>query len=86
MPKISQFHGVAILLYFQDHAPPHFHAMHGDDEAVITIAPPGVYAGALPGKSLKRVLTWTGLNQTALLANWQLGQLGQPLNSIPPLP
>jgi hypothetical protein len=71
---------------FMDHATPHFHAMHGDDEAVITIVPPGVHQGSLPRNSLKMVLTWAALHQTELLANWQLAQSGQPLDPIPPLP
>jgi hypothetical protein len=86
MPRISQFHGVSIYIYFHDHAPPHFHAIHGDDEAVITIAPPALHQGGLPRRSLRRVLRWANLNQTALLDDWQLAQNGQPLNPIPPLP
>jgi hypothetical protein len=86
MPRISQFHGVSIYMYFQDHAPPHFHAMHGDEEAVITIIPPSLHRGTLPKKVLKKVLAWAALHQAALLADWQLAQNGQPLNQIPPLP
>jgi len=39
MPRISQFHGVSIYMYYSDHPPPHFHAMHGDDEALLSISP-----------------------------------------------
>jgi hypothetical protein len=86
MPRISQFHGVSIYMYYSDHPPPHFHAMHGDDEAVITVAPPGLQQGSLPRRALTRVLNWTGLHQADLLTNWRLSQAGQPLNPIPPLP
>lgn len=86
MPRISQFHGVSIYMYFQDHAPPHFHAMQGDDEALITITPPSLYRGTIPPSSLKRVVAWAALNQAALLVDWQLAQSGQQLNPIPPLP
>jgi hypothetical protein len=86
MPRISQFHGVSIYMYYSDHPPPHFHAMHGDEEAVIQIAPPGVLQGSLPGKALKRVLEWAALHQDALLENWQLARAGQPPNQVPPLP
>jgi len=37
MPKVSQFFGVLIYMYFRDHAPPHFHAQYGDFEALIEI-------------------------------------------------
>jgi hypothetical protein len=86
MPRISQFHGVSIYMYYSDHPPPHFHAMHGDDEAVIAIAPPALHQGDLPRSALKKVLKWAALHQAALLDNWRLAQAGQPLNQIPPLP
>jgi hypothetical protein len=86
MPRISQFHGVSIYMHFHDHAPPQFHAMHGDDEALMTITPPGLHQGALPRKVLKMVLAWAALRQAASLTEWQLAQNGQPLNPIPPWP
>ena len=38
MPRISEFFGILIYMYFEDHAPPHFHAFYGKDEALISIA------------------------------------------------
>lgn len=35
MPRICQFYGIAIYLYYRDHAPPHFHAIYGEYEAVV---------------------------------------------------
>ncbi|MCU1245290.1 MAG: hypothetical protein JWN02_1200 [Acidobacteria bacterium] len=35
MPIISTFFGILIRMYFDDHAPPHFHAEHHGREAVI---------------------------------------------------
>jgi hypothetical protein len=29
MPTISQFYGITIRMYFDDHPPPHFHAYYG---------------------------------------------------------
>jgi Domain of unknown function (DUF4160) len=37
MPTISQFYGIAIRMYFDDHPPPHFHAYYGNDAAKIEI-------------------------------------------------
>jgi hypothetical protein len=45
MPTIASFLGVSIKLYSNDHQPPHFHAFHGGDEAMIGIAPVGVLEG-----------------------------------------
>ncbi|MBM3392831.1 MAG: DUF4160 domain-containing protein [Betaproteobacteria bacterium] len=33
MPTISSFYGILILMYWDDHAPPHFHARYGGEEA-----------------------------------------------------
>ncbi|MDP8922016.1 MAG: DUF4160 domain-containing protein [Chloroflexota bacterium] len=35
MPRIGQFFGIVIATYFNDHAPPHFHATDGECEAVL---------------------------------------------------
>lgn len=37
MPEVSRFLGIIIAQFFNDHAPPHFHARYGDYKAIITI-------------------------------------------------
>lgn len=37
MPQISEFYGISIYMYYEDHNPPHFHAFYGDDKALIDI-------------------------------------------------
>ena len=37
MPELSRFYGIIIRMYFDDHAPPHFHAAYGGEEAVVGI-------------------------------------------------
>jgi len=34
MPCVSEFFGIAIYMYFNDHSPPHFHAEYGESEAI----------------------------------------------------
>ena len=51
MPRVSLFYGIAIYLYYRDHAPPHFHAIYGDDEAVFVIATGAILAGSLPRRA-----------------------------------
>ena len=48
MPTISIFYGIAIRMYFQDHAPPHFHATYAEHEAQIDIATGQIIKGSLP--------------------------------------
>ena len=38
MPRISEFYGIVIEMFFRDHPPPHFHARYAGEEAVIEIA------------------------------------------------
>lgn len=38
MPEISRFYGIRIIMYPNDHQPPHFHAIYAEDQAVIGIA------------------------------------------------
>src|SRR4029077_4688113 len=33
MPRISRFYGIAIAMYYNDHAPPHFHVKYAEHEA-----------------------------------------------------
>jgi hypothetical protein len=86
MPRISSFHGVDIYMYYNDHLPPHFHAMYGDDEALISFNPAQLYRGTLAAKILKLVLQWAGLHPTELDDNWQRARTGQALQPIAPLP
>ncbi len=37
MPCISQFFGIVIYMYYNDHTPPHFHAQYGGSEALYEI-------------------------------------------------
>ncbi len=30
MPRISQFYGIIITMYYNDHVPPHFHARYAE--------------------------------------------------------
>jgi hypothetical protein len=71
MPVISRFLGIVIRMYFNDHAPPHFHAFYGDDEAVMRIDPVTVLAGELPPRALALVTKWATLHQDEIMENWR---------------
>jgi len=36
MPTISEFFGILIRMYWDDHPPPHFHALYAEHEAQYT--------------------------------------------------
>ncbi len=58
------------MMYFKDHIPPHFHAEYNEFEVLIEIRSLQIYAGSLPVKQLKRVLSWAKDHQDALLDKW----------------
>lgn len=85
MPRISEFFGIVIAMYFGDHDPPHFHALYRGEEAAVGIDPIQVLAGYLPPRTRALVLEWAELNQESLKANWDRAIAHQPLEKIDPL-
>lgn len=86
MPKISEFHGIVIRMFHREHGPPHFHASHGEDEALIGIDPVRVLTGRLPARARRLVLEWADLYRTELVDNWEQGERNAAFNRIDPLP
>ena len=62
MPTISAFYGILIQMFWQDHAPPHFHALYGEFEALIDIRTLAVIRGSLPRRALALVREWATLH------------------------
>jgi hypothetical protein len=70
MPELSRFLGVVISIYFDDHNPPHFHALYNEYEALIAINDLSVLRGGLPSRALGLVMEWASLHKAELLENW----------------
>lgn len=85
MPTISQFFGLAIRMYYDDHAPPHFHVYYGRDSAKFDIETLDTLAGNLPRRARALVLEWAAEHRAELRENWLLAENHQPLNEIDPL-
>jgi hypothetical protein len=66
MPTISVFYGIVIRMYFNDHAPPHFHARYGEFEATIKIEDLAVLQGHLPTRALELVKAWAAAHLVEL--------------------
>jgi hypothetical protein len=86
MPRISEFYGIVIAMYFSDHPTPHFHAAYGEHEAKVAIRPFGVIEGSLPVRKLRLVRRWVGLHEDELLRNWEGARRHGKLSKIDPLP
>ncbi len=85
MPRISQFYGIAVYIYYRDHNPPHFHAIYGEHEAIVEIQTGAILQGSLPRRASKLVAEWCELHRDELIADWALAESQQPLNPIDPL-
>jgi hypothetical protein len=85
MPTISQFYGIAIRMYFDDHPPPHFHAYYGSDAAKVDINTLEIQEGKLRRRTLALVVEWAEVHREELLENWRLAEAHRPLNPIDPL-
>lgn len=85
MPRISQFYGIAIYMYYRDHSPPHFHAIYGEFEAEIDIATGTVAQGELPRRARNLVEEWARANRAKLLRNWEHARAAESLTVIEPL-
>jgi hypothetical protein len=85
MPIISRFFGIIIRMFFNEHAPPHFHAEYAEQRALINIRTLEVIGGKLPRRALELVLDWAELHQDELLKDWDLCQQHQQPVDIAPL-
>ena len=85
MPSISQFFGVVIYMYFNDHMPSHFHAEYGEYEAVYEIETLETLRGGLPLRANGMVLEWALSHRAELRANWERAREQVPLEQVAPL-
>lgn len=85
MPTISVFYGIVIQMFWDDHAPPHFHALYAEHEALIDIQSLEVMAGTLPNRALRLVREWAEEHREQLLEDWDLCVHMQRPKPIEPL-
>jgi len=85
MPEITRFYGIVIKMFFEDHNPPHFHAIYGEYEVLIDISTLAVFAGNLPPRALGLVIEWATQHQNELLNNWERARIQDSLSKIEPL-
>lgn len=85
MPEISQFFGIRILMFYNDHAPPHFHAEYAGERASIEIVSLALIQGNLPRRALGMVVEWAGGHRDELMEDWDRARMGLPLLEIRPL-
>ncbi|MHB1845256.1 MAG: DUF4160 domain-containing protein [Deltaproteobacteria bacterium] len=85
MPTLSAFFGIVIRMYYDDHAPAHFHAIYGEATAQVAIETLEILRGSLPRRALALVLEWAALHRDELRADWRHAEQHEPLQSVDPL-
>jgi len=71
-------------MYWDDHAPPHFHAKYAEYEITVNIRT-GVIEGKFPKRALRHVLEWYEIHREELIENWKLCQNDESPKPIEPL-
>lgn len=72
-------------MYWDDHPPPHFHAIYGEYEAQYEISTLEVIRGSLPRRAHALVVEWASMHKVELMKNWERCRIPAPAVPIPPL-
>ena len=81
MPVLSKFYGIVIRMVFIRPFAAHFHAIYGQWELIVGIAPLRIIQGEAPGRVRDMVLEWAAEHQRELIDDWNRCSV-----AIPPLP
>lgn len=87
MPRISEFFGIAIYMYWYDlqkHNRPHFHARYAGREAVYDLTG-HLLEGNLGQRAHRLIGEWTAERMTELQDAWQKAMEGKEIPWVNPL-
>lgn len=85
MPRISEFYGISVYVYYKDHAPPHVHVYYQDDEAIVQISDGQVLEGRIPRRARRLIEDWIDLHREAIHRCWDDAVNGVAPTPVPPL-
>ena len=88
MPRVSEFYGIVIAIYFDDvgrHSRAHFHASYAEHRAVYAVPSGELLAGSLPRRQRRLVQAWAALHEGELEQAWSRALNGESPGRIEPL-
>jgi hypothetical protein len=85
LPSISRFYGITIMMYYNDHGRPHFHATYEGRRYKAFIWPLAFEGESPPSRVRSLVLEWAAMHQKELWENWKRSREGLRHNPIAPL-
>ena len=84
MPLLSEFAGMKIYMYWDDHTPPHIHVEYANFVALVDIEKCVIIRGMLPSNKAKVILGWCELHREELKSAWEtVKNHGMPLKIEP---
>ncbi len=84
MPKISEFYGIKIYIYWNDqssHKLPHFHAFYGEYEGAFKLNGDPI-VGIMPRTAKKLIKIWALENLELIEYAWRQAVMKKPLPTI----
>jgi len=57
-------------MFYRDHSPPHFHAVHDRWEIKVGISPLEIIEGEAPTRMVNLVMEWAQKHDRELMVNW----------------
>lgn len=79
------FFGIIVLMYYNDHPPPHFHVRYGGQRALVGIESLTLLEGTLSPRVRGLVVEWASMHQEELMEDWGRARRQEPLEPIVPL-
>ncbi len=71
MPIIAIVDGIRIMIFFNDHDPPHVHVECGEHKGRLSIATLRLMDGDLPAGKRRKLEAWAQVHQAELSRAWQ---------------
>ena len=84
MPTIGRIGAFDVMIFRNDHGPPHFHVFGGEFSAKFAIADCVLLSikGRIRRRDIRAVEAWGQKHRVALYLNWDLARAGKPAQKI----
>ena len=85
MPIISQFFGIILRMFYEEHGIPHLHAEYQNDKAVFDFSG-NILRGNINSRTARKLIReWIDLHIKELEEDWKLARGGKEIKKIEPL-
>lgn len=85
MPTVSNFYGIKIRMYTDEHGIVHFHAKSAEHTVVVAVGSLEIIVGELPTNKQKLVDAWAVIHHKELIENANRIERGEKPFKIPGL-